>query len=233
MPNKTELIEKAIIHLLGENIGFEESVMYWSMLKKETLEGLNKSKKYRTMNRLFNLGFLLRVKKKGLSEYIPIPPTFLHFNYNLDRETIEKQEKIYLKNYIQLFNEKDIILESTGEVIDSLILFFIRYMMEKEAFIVLGGPPIFSILKKEVPEKFNNIKFIGIKKYFEKYPFGETNIKLKKEEIISDRRFCIIDNKLVISFFKSLGGLFDGYITSNKENIEFKKKEFDALQRLS
>lgn len=227
MQNK--LIEKAIIHLLGEDIGFEEAETYWKLLKKEEIEeDISRSKKYRIYEELFNAGLLLKIKRKNISEYFPIPPTFLYFGYELDTDFIKEQEKTYFQNYSYLFEEEKLFIESFGDKIDGLILFMISYFMRNEANILSGGPSIYEIIKNRLEEKFNKIKFIGIREYFKGF-YSETNLKLKPKEMISDRRFCTIDDSFSISLFKTLDNLYIGYITSNKERINEKKDEFNAI----
>jgi len=233
MQDSLEIVEKAMIHILGEEIGFEEAEIYWKMIRKESLEEINRSKKYRILKELFELGHLLRIKKHGIFEYIPVPPTFIYLESDIKKEHIDKQEKIYLKNYFNLFKEGDFLLEASGKVINGIVLFFIKNFMKKKADILLGGPDIFDLIEKETPAKFDNINFIGINKYFKKKGYCEKNLKLTEEEIISDRRFCIIDDELIICFFKSLGEVYEGYITSNKDRIELKKKEFNYILKSS
>jgi len=128
-----------------------------------------------------------------------------------------------------LFKKGNFFIKSSGAVIDGLVLFFIKNFMKENAEIVLGGPEIASILRKKAHKNFCKIRIIGIEKYFKEKGFYEKNITLFPEEIISDRRFCIIDDSILICFFKSLENVYTGYITSDKNKIDFKKKEFDSI----
>lgn len=226
------LIEKAVVHLIGEKTGFEEAEVYWSLLKKKDLEDLNKNKKYRLLQSLFKSGFLLKIKSEGLFEYVPIPPTFLYFGYDLDEKIIKKQEEIYLKNHSFFINKEDIFFETYGDLLDGLILFLITYLMKDKAYIMLGGSVLYDIIAEKAPEKFKQIEFIGINKYFLNRPprVKKLNLFLKPQEIIADRRLCLIDNKLLVSFYKTLDNIYIGYITSNKEKIKEKSDEFNALK---
>jgi hypothetical protein len=173
------------------------------------------------------LGFLLRIKQKGVYSYIPFPPNFL-LKYNLDKSFVEEKVNDFFKNYSSCF-DKEIFFESHGDLIDFFISFFIKYFMKDKSSLMIGGPPIYHLLKKEVPNKFENINFLGIDDYFKKENFKSSNLKLKPKEIISDRRYCLIDDSLLICFFKAIDNRYFGYLTSNKDLIKDKTEEFKVL----
>jgi len=224
-----KFIEKAIIHTIGEKIGFEEAEVYWAMLHKSPLGDINKSKKYRILQNLFKSGLLLKIRMTGVLEYIPVPPTFLYFEKSLEEKLIKQEEEKYIQLYGSLFKDSTLLLETNGEIIDGLILFLIKNFMKKEALMLIGGSPIYGLLKTKIPDKFEKIKFLAIKDFFNGVQ-TTSNLTLKPRYLISDRRFCIIDNSFLIVFSKSLENLFTGYLTNNPELIKTKTEEFNFLR---
>lgn len=226
---KNNLIEKAILQILTEEFGFEDSKTYWNLLSKKELN-LSKNKKYRIFKDLFRQGLLLKIRKKNLFEYIPVPPTFIYLHYQIDHSFLIKKEEEYFRNYGDLFINEKIFLETTGGVIDGIIIFILKYFMKKESFLVVGGYPVYNFVVKNIDaNKLKNIKLIGIEEAFKGKDISKKRVVLKNQYIISDRRFCIIDDKILFSLYKTFEDNYFGYITSNLQKISIKKKEFDFL----
>ncbi|MBI2630591.1 hypothetical protein HYW76_05825 [Candidatus Pacearchaeota archaeon] len=223
---------KAAIYTLGESIGFKEAETYWKILSKEKLIGLNKSKKYRIFQQLFKQGFLFKIRKEGMFEYLPVPPTFLQ-EYGLENSLLTFYEKEYTKNYPNLFSEDKIFLETSEKssmLIDNLLLFLMRQFMKKGAKLLIGGPTIFLLLSRLASQKMDKIEFIGIEEFFKKEGLLNTSVILRPKPLIADRRFCVVDNRLLISFFKTVDNIYIGYITSNPEKIQEKLEEFNFIR---
>jgi len=224
-----ELEEKGIIHTLGEIIGYEEAELYWDILNSKDISNINKSRKYRVLYSLFEKGLLLKVKQRGLFHYIPFPPNFLQYTYNIKSKLLVKKEQEYRSKYLPIILEKDSFFEANGTMIDYFLIFMIKNMMRKEVKLLIGGQPIYTILQETFPEIFDKTNFIGIKEFFGKNG-GYPNIKLIPKNIISEKRFCIIDNSILIVFLKTINNIYFGYITLQESLIEEKKEEFNFLK---
>ncbi|MEM7818486.1 MAG: hypothetical protein QXP52_03300 [Candidatus Aenigmatarchaeota archaeon] len=230
MAKMQNLLEKAILHELSEKFGFEEAKMYWAILHNKNLDKYNRSRKYRIFENLFNCGLLLKVKEGKLFEYMPTPPTFISLFLETGTKLIEEKEKVYFERYNFFFKAKKIFMELTGEVVDGMMLFLVKYFMKKNAYIIMGGPPIYLILKQRI-KRFKDIKFIGVKEYF-KNEKVEDNIILLPQEIIGDRRLCLIDDSILMALFKTVDNIYVGYLTTNKDKIKEKLSEIKNLSSL-
>lgn len=223
------LEEKGIIHALGELIGFEEANLYWNILINNVPSQMNKSKKYRVFRSLFEQGLLLKIRDEGIFHYVPFPPNFLEYAYGIKSNYLKMREDEYIKRYLPLILKESSFFESSGKMIDYLILFLVKTTMKKNFKILLGGKPIYDLVIKTFPKLFEKSEFIGIKEFFR----GEEclqRIKLIPREIISDRRFCIIDDSCLVVFLKTLNNVYFGYITHKKDLVSEKQREFDFLK---
>lgn len=223
-----KLYKKAIYQILGEENGFDEAKIYLDMvfLNKKFWEDFSVSKIYRIFQRLYELGFLFKIKNEEKNHYLPIPPSFLYTNPLIDKKIIDYLEKVYYKNHAESFKKKEMLFEAKGVFFEGLVIFLTKYLMKKEAILLVGGPDIPELLKKIIPQKIDLIKIIGRRDYFKNFLKG---VFLLNGGIIGNRRILVIDESIYIESLKTPDKKYLGYLTTNIQNIKTLKEELLSL----
>ncbi len=200
MTQNNNLMDKAAKQCLCEALGHDEGTTYYLLLHKD-YEGLSRefsySKKYRVLKNLFNSCAVakLKLEDKDVYNYIALPPTFLHTD-ETDQKIVDYLEKIYLRNYRNLFSSRfsQLILRSEKW----LILFMLKYSMKENAKIIIP----------ELDQKILGKKF--------------SKVELVKIEGV-DKKVGIIDRRLAFEFSSVYNGITQdhiGYIASKTKDQE-------------
>lgn len=254
-----ELARRAAKGFFEDFLGSEEGEMYFFLLldtpelKKEIDLKHSRSKKYRLLNSLFEIGVLGKYLSGDSSgSYFLLPPTFIH-KATSNKKIISELEEIYLLKHYPVLKKalaegSPIHIQFNGIVENYLILFLLKYQMKKEATILMGGFLDYDFYKKNLNEEQ-----LSKLRYFYRsdrgpYPGNANPIHFSK---IGNRRLAIIDGELLIEllkfpnsdvFFSPEKSYFVGYIVDKNfvQNINHKKinyveqikKEIDELIRL-
>ena len=132
---KLNLLEKAAQQALSEVLGYDEARAYYLLLlkKEDDLEKeFSYSKRYRLMRSLFlqSAAGKIKPKEQDFFSYIILPPSFLYFG-SVEVEIVEFLEKLYLKNFLNIFeNDFSQIILRDEKV---LLLFLLKNIMKEEA----------------------------------------------------------------------------------------------------
>jgi nitrogenase molybdenum-iron protein alpha/beta subunit len=173
---------------------------------------------------LYDKGFLFKSKFGNTFKYLPIPLGAVFIGGNFDRDFIRKIDEKYLKMLKSIEKNVRIVIETNGENLDGMIVFFVRRYMKEKCDIVFGGEVTYELLRKRI-KRFDSIRYVGIKEYFTKR-FTDQNLRLKRKELISGKRIIIIDGNIVLNFFKMYDDSYFGYISWDKEVIKERSEEF-------
>ena len=193
-----EILKKAALQELCNFLGYDEGKFYFSLINKEfkTIEHSH-SKSYRILKVLYNSGaafkLINRDSERESTTYTPLPPHFLCNLTNINQEIISYLEKIYTKNYMNLF--KNTYLEMSLYYQHNLDLFLIRNFMKDYAIIAAGSSTNFSIAKEYLrPELIKKVKFYCRK---DRAKIHDSQLHEVNPEFIGNRRILIIDGKIL------------------------------------
>ena len=219
--------EKALLHILSEKAGFEEAKVYWDLSFQKDDIDFSHNKKYRLLQHLYQRGFLFKMKNENAFKYIPVPISSVVVDEDIGEDILNSLDEMYCKVFLDDLMKDNFLIETNGKNLDGLILFFIRNLMKKDCSIVFGGSVLYGLLKDGCKEDFDKIKFIGIERYFESSP--SENLKLRRKELIADKRFIVIDGKYLLVFFKLFNDFYFGYFSTDDGKISKKMEEFDFI----
>jgi hypothetical protein len=246
------ILKRASLNALCDYLGYEEGKVYFDMLiKKEMSEEYSHSKSYRLLKSLFDLGAAAKIKEKDISVYVPLPPTFLIEEVK-DAKIIDYLEKIYLKNHLDIFQDKYLQISLKGAFQESLVIFLIKHLMKKSALIISGGVVDYNYFRANLDkDKLDKISYFCRKDYSETVPSNANIIRVDPVKI-SNRRIILIDGRLLIELLKLPNidsvnhpekTVYIGYLLSKnfmvntpsgKENyIQQIEKEIQELYKLS
>lgn len=135
------LIEKAAQQILADVLGFDEGRAYYLLLTKkerEFEEEFSYSKRYRLMKSLFDLGAMAKIREKNNDSftYAILPPTFL-YSSEVYAEVLSFLEKSYLENYGEMLGREFLQMMLMNQ--ESLILFLLKYITQKNALLNIGS----------------------------------------------------------------------------------------------
>ncbi|MBU0957748.1 MAG: hypothetical protein KKF56_02965 [Nanoarchaeota archaeon] len=155
---KEEVIQKAAKQVLIEILGFDEGCVYFLLLNKDDLvlkKDFSYSKKYRILKKLFESNGVCKIKEqnKDFYSYFLLPPSFLRFE-KVDLNIVEYLEKIYLKNFGNIFYKdfSQIILKDDK----TLLIFLLKYYMKDKARLLVDNFDIKNILGND----YDNVSFV-------------------------------------------------------------------------
>jgi len=204
----SQIVEHAIKNMFCDYLGFDEGTFYYELIKNKDYlsksSSHSHSKKYRILNKLFELGVVAKIgNPEENAKYFPLPPTFLMRDIK-EEHLIVSLEKIYIKNYFVEFQKnvenKYLTISFRGHANNWLLLFLLKYIMEKKAIILMGGVREYAFYKEHLNnEQFDKIEYYYRNDYAKSKTFNAIPLNFSK---ISNRRVAIIDDKIFIEFLK-------------------------------
>lgn len=242
-----EILDKGIIHTFCDYLGFEEGKFYFSYLNNKNhpidSKEYSHSKKYRILNRLYELGVLVKIGNDDLNtKYFLLPPTFIG-ELLKDKKMLDKLESIYLKNHQNdlinnLTKNKYLSISFRGQRNNSLILFLLKYYMKKEAIVIMGGTSEYEFYKKNLDSnKLDKIRYYCREDH--KNINCDKIIGIKSSKVLN-RRIVIIDEDLLIEFLKfpnpnhyenPADTLYMGYIIGKDFEYKVKDKNINYIKQ--
>ncbi len=195
------IIKSAALQKLCDFLGYDEGKFYFSLLNKKKSGEYSHSKSYRLFKSLYNSGASAKVrdvkKEKDFLNYLIMPPTFL-CSADVEKEILDYLEKIYMKNYGEIFNRA--YLEMSIEQGNQIFLFFLKNYMKDYGIVIHGSDKYYPIYKKYLSsESFEKVFYICRKDQIS----GVIGKIISVEpHFIANKRAIIIDGKIVAEFFR-------------------------------